>query len=139
MLGGQGDFSSDLSKCATLRPLCLKWYVPKTPSSFFNSSQKRITSIASLSVKNVAMTPLLQHITRDVEQICSWNLTSNFSERSFFLCPNRPSKPKTQAIFTIFYCNIKQLPWSGPNQQTIVYLGKVRDAEAMRWVENLYA
>ena len=29
-------------------------------------------------------------------------------------------------------------PCLGPTQ-TIVYLGKVRDAEAVRWIENLYA
>ena len=42
--------------------------------------------------------------------ICSWKLIVTFLE-ALFLFQNCYSKLKIQAIFMIFYCNIKPLPW----------------------------
>ena len=77
---------------------------------------KRIISIAFCFVKGVALAPIFQNITQDVMPICSWYLTTTFLETSFS-CQNRLSKPRIQAIFTTFYCNIKQLPWSDPRPE----------------------
>lgn len=77
---------------------------------------KRIISIAFCFVKGVALVPIFQNITQDVMPICSWYLTTTFLETSFS-CQNRLSKPRIQAIFTTFYCNIKQLPWSDPRPE----------------------
>ena len=98
---------------------------PRNPNCCLACPDKRI----DFSVPTIPLNPhwvqlkarlqsFIPHITPDVMPICSWKLIASFLEAPF-LFQNCYSKLKIQAIFMIFYCNIKRLPWPDPNQLKI--------------------